>query len=80
MDEVSALDVLREHHLPASSVREIVGGWAFWTFDVDGEWIAAVSTDRSNRYGRRTRACPAPGAGGSAIVSRAAADPQRSVE
>lgn len=40
MDEGTALDVLREHHLPASSVRKIVGGWAFWTFDVDGEWIA----------------------------------------
>jgi aminoglycoside 2''-phosphotransferase len=40
MDEGTALDVLREHHLPASSVREILGGWAFWTFDVDGEWIA----------------------------------------
>ncbi len=40
MDEETALDVLREHDLPALSVREIVGGWAFWTFDVDGEWIA----------------------------------------
>ena len=40
MDEETALDVLREHHLAASSVHAIVGGWAFWTFDVDGEWIA----------------------------------------
>ncbi|MBA3652894.1 MAG: phosphotransferase [Actinobacteria bacterium] len=40
VDEMTARAVLREHQLPASSVREIVGGWAFWTFDVDGEWIA----------------------------------------
>jgi aminoglycoside 2''-phosphotransferase len=40
VDSIAAGDALERVGLRGSQIVEIVGGWAFWTFDVDGRWIA----------------------------------------
>jgi aminoglycoside phosphotransferase (APT) family kinase protein len=40
MDAADALAALTEAGITAGSVESILGGWAYWTFDVAGEWIA----------------------------------------
>lgn len=45
MDEPTALAALRSVGLPAARATPIIGGWSFWTFDVDGTWIARFARD-----------------------------------
>src|SRR5438093_1274765 len=40
VDAAAAAKALEGIGVAASRVEEIVGGWAFWTFDIDGRWIA----------------------------------------
>src|SRR5438132_10065873 len=40
MDTADARAALAEVGLTVGSIEPILGGWASWTFAVDGEWIA----------------------------------------
>jgi aminoglycoside phosphotransferase (APT) family kinase protein len=40
MSAEAARTALRDVGLEAETVEPILGGWAYWTFDVDGRWIA----------------------------------------
>lgn len=40
-----ARELLAEIGFVEQQVTPILGGWASWTFDVDGEWILRVARD-----------------------------------